>query len=247
MAEDHVRVGELTARYFSSLPPFSGTGKKKAEFPDAIALLSLEDWARSQKTRLMVISRDDDWQAFAARSKHLVWLLDVPEALDHFNREARFVAGRTMALLESRHMADTSYEIANAVELFFDDNPMEVEANASPYDYEATLQGAALQYWDLKSGPLILKSDNEEITFVVELNCKISFEASFSWSVYADGESHPVGDSTTATAEDDCVLQFTITCLRIIHDDPEVYDVAVTSKPFTIDFGFVDPGWDYEE
>jgi hypothetical protein len=247
-AADHVHINQLTERYFVSSPPFSGTGKKKAEFPDAIALLSLEGWSRSQKTKLLVLSRDGDWQAFAAQSEHLVCLSDIPEALDQFNREARFVASRTMALLESQHMADTSYEIANAVELFFDDNSMEIEAHASPYGFEATLQGAALQYWTLKSGPLVLKANDEEITFVVDLDCKISFEASFSWSIYADGDWHDIGSSPkNITAELDCALQFTVTCSRTIQDEPEVCDVAVTSKPFAIDFGYVDPGLDYEE
>jgi hypothetical protein len=245
--DDLVQIKDLTARYFSSSPPFSGTGKKKAEFPDAMALLSLESWAKSQNTKILAISRDDDWRSFAAQSDHIVCLSDVPEALDHFNRESRFVADRTLALLQSQNMSDVSNEIANAVERFFDDDTTVIEATSSSYDYVGTLQGGALQYWTLKSGPLVLTADDDKITFVVDLNCKVSFRASFSWSIYSDHEWHTVGDSTTHTTEQDRVLQFTITCSRVIKDEREVYDVEVTSRPVEIDFGFVEPGWDYEE
>jgi hypothetical protein len=246
-ADDLVRIKDLTARYFASSPPFSGTGKKKAEFPDATALLSLEAWAKSRYTKLLVISSDDDWRSFAAQSGHLVWLADVPEALDHFNREARFVADRTIALLQGQEISDASNEIANAVERFFDDSSMDIEAITDPYGYEAELQGGALQFWTVKCGPLILTQGEEEVTFVVELDCKVSFEASFAWSFYSGGEWHEIDPSTIHTTENGCVLQFTITCSRIAEEEPEIYDVAVTSRPFTIDFGYVEPGWDYEE
>ena len=246
-ADDFVRISDLTARYFSSSPPFSGTGKKKAEFPDAMALLSLEAWAKSRSTKLLVVSCDGDWKNFADQSDHLVCLTDVPVALDHFNREARFVADRTIVLLQKQDISDITNEIANAVERFFDDSLMEIEARADPYDYEATLQGGALQSWTLKSGPLILAADEEEITFVVDLECKVAFEASITWSIYSDREWHTIGSSTNVTTENDCVLQFTITCSRTIEEEPNVCEVTVTSRPFTIDFGYIDPKWDYEE
>jgi hypothetical protein len=44
---DDVSVRDLIGLYFSSAPPFSTSGKKKNEFPDAIALLSLDAWAKT--------------------------------------------------------------------------------------------------------------------------------------------------------------------------------------------------------
>ena len=72
MVDDLVRIKDLTARYFSSSPPFSGTGKKKAEFPDAMALLSLESWAKSQNTKILAISRDLESAEFSATLLRLV-------------------------------------------------------------------------------------------------------------------------------------------------------------------------------
>jgi hypothetical protein len=152
-----------------------------------------------------------------------------------------------MAFLQEQDIADVGNDIANAVERFFDDTAMEIEAHGGSYGVQAELQGGALQYWKLHSGPLILTAEGDEITFVVELDCKVGFEANLSWSFYGDGEWHDIGPSTNAYAENDCRLQFTISCSRKIEDEPEVYEVTITSRPITIDFGYVDPGWGYEE
>jgi len=52
--------------YFNTAAPFR-TGKKKSEFPDAIALYSLDKWAANNKRRIMAISADNDWAAFAEK------------------------------------------------------------------------------------------------------------------------------------------------------------------------------------
>lgn len=242
-ARNLVDIDALTERYFSNAPPFAEAIRKKAEFPDAIALLSLEAWAKAHASKVIAISTDGGWAAFAAESQHLICLPSIPAVLDHFNREARFVAERAMAYLQ----VNDSSDIPNAVETFFDDMSVEIEADANPYGFEATSQGGALQYWELAGSPLIIESDEDEITFVVVLSCKILFEASFQWFAYGGGDWHSLGQSTEETVEKDCDLQFSITCSRKIDTEPEVYDVSVTSRPLTtIDFGHIDPALDYE-
>jgi hypothetical protein len=57
-AQNHVMVGDLVQKYFKARPPFSETGKKKNEFPDAIALMSLETWANKNQTKIIVVTSD---------------------------------------------------------------------------------------------------------------------------------------------------------------------------------------------
>ena len=247
VARDLVRIDELMNRYFSGAPPFAKEGKKKAEFPDAIALLSLEQWAKDHGKKILVISNDADWQSFADASDYLFCLKETPKALDHFNREAQFIAQRTFAFLLAARTSDSWNEIESAVELFVDDNSWEIEISASAYDPQATMQGGVLQHWQPKSAPLVIASNDDEIVFAVDLECILSFEASLDWYIYADGDWHSVGHSTNATTEDTHVLQFAFTCSRKIETEPEVNEVVVASQPFTVDFGYVDPGWDYEE
>ena len=119
-------------RYFSGATPFAIVGKKKAEFPDAIALMSLEQWAKIHGKKMLVISNDADWQSFADASDYLFCLKETPKALDHFNREAQFVGQRTLAFLLAERTSGAWSEIESAVELFVDDNSWEVEISASP-------------------------------------------------------------------------------------------------------------------
>jgi len=193
-----------------------------------------------------MVSTDVGWHDFATQSTRLVCVEDIPEAVGPFNRQVRFIAERIVAMLIEKKAPDLDHEIASAVERFFDDSSIDIEASTYNYDYEAELKGGALQYWTLSAGPKVLKSDDTNITFVVELECKVSFDAEFTWFVHVGNEWQSLG-STDATKEDDQILQMTITCASTIRDQPEVVEAEVTTRRVRIDFGYVEPGWDYEE
>ena len=55
-ADEYTNLSDLVELYFNSKPPFSESGKKKSEFPDAIALASLEGWAKENKHRVIAVS-----------------------------------------------------------------------------------------------------------------------------------------------------------------------------------------------
>ncbi len=59
-AQDYVMIGNLIQKYFQAKQPFSETRKKKNEFPDAIALMSLETWANKNQTKIIVVTSDND-------------------------------------------------------------------------------------------------------------------------------------------------------------------------------------------
>ncbi len=67
-AQGNVNLDSLLQKYFNAEPPFEKTGKKKSEFPDAIALISLEKWAKDNQTRVIVVTSDNDWMNFCNNS-----------------------------------------------------------------------------------------------------------------------------------------------------------------------------------
>lgn len=79
-----VNVQELADLYFDTLPPFENTAEKKNEFPDAIALLSLECWASENDKVMVVVSKDKGWHAYAKDSKLLHVVRELPHALSLF-------------------------------------------------------------------------------------------------------------------------------------------------------------------
>ena len=71
--------------YFSSTPPFHKSNDKKYEFPDAVALLSLEAYAENRG--ILVVSSDRDWITFCneSESKNLHCIPDLTTALTLIN------------------------------------------------------------------------------------------------------------------------------------------------------------------
>lgn len=74
-------IGEVMRRYEAGEPPFAETGEKKQEFPDAVALSTLEGWAEERNTQILAVAHDKDWQRYGAQSKHLVVVDDLADAL----------------------------------------------------------------------------------------------------------------------------------------------------------------------
>ena len=64
-------AGPVIDRYFASEPPFDELNSKK-EFPDAFALLALEDWCFRTEQRIYVVSKDQAVLRAAHASEHLI-------------------------------------------------------------------------------------------------------------------------------------------------------------------------------
>lgn len=77
---DAVSAKQLINLYFESAPPFA-RGKKKNEFPDAIALLSIQEWAYKNDKCVIAVSGDSDWAAFGAKSDRIDVVADLAEGL----------------------------------------------------------------------------------------------------------------------------------------------------------------------
>jgi hypothetical protein len=72
-----VNIKEVFEKYFANDFPFS-KGDKKHEFPDAFALLTIENWCKENKKKCCVITSDNDLVNY--KSKHL----DIYKGLDDF-------------------------------------------------------------------------------------------------------------------------------------------------------------------
>ncbi|MBR8219204.1 PIN domain-containing protein [Burkholderia vietnamiensis] len=92
-AGEFVQLDEVLMRFFDGKPPFSASGPKKHEFPDAVALLALEKWSERSGHKVLVVSRDSDWQRYCSQSSRLVVTADLRAALSAFQPQSnRYVA-----------------------------------------------------------------------------------------------------------------------------------------------------------
>ena len=84
-----VTMDQLMNAYFTSEPPFSNTGRKKREFPDAIALFSMEQWRKKNKADMIAVSQDSDWEKFSAVTDSWYCERTVENAVAEFVRMSR--------------------------------------------------------------------------------------------------------------------------------------------------------------
>lgn len=99
----------LVKGYFAPSPPFEATGAKKSEFPDAIALLSLEAWAKEKGKTILAVSADKGWQAFAEGSAHIDVEADFAKGLailQEHAEAAQACVGKWLAAVEGGALPD---------------------------------------------------------------------------------------------------------------------------------------------
>jgi hypothetical protein len=83
--------------YFAARAPFEASGPKTKEFPDALALVTLREWAAKNRTRVLVVSQDKGCLRACESSEHLVGMSSLPDAL---NRLRTLDEGRTAVIYE---------------------------------------------------------------------------------------------------------------------------------------------------
>lgn len=75
-----VSINLILDKYFSKSPPFSE--KKKHEFPDAIVLSALENWASANKEMIYLVSKDGDMVNSCLTSSNLVSINSIVKLLE---------------------------------------------------------------------------------------------------------------------------------------------------------------------
>ena len=254
-AQDYLIVSDLIQKYFKSEPPFSETGKKKNEFPDAIALISLEAWVTKNKTKVIVVTSDNDWKSFCKSSEQLCASDDFAGALGLFQlQDADDICKYLSEKYESGDLENVKEAIFNALEYKIYDYDFNIYPEAeSPYRYEEEITEIKVNEFQLKllESPNIvfrpINFDDDSLTVEARLSVDINVECSFSFSVYDSIDKEDVGiGGNTVNIQADLEVEVLITFvgnLSKIGAEVEVDDVEIEVKTPTIDFGFVKPDW----
>jgi len=205
-----VDVDRLLSLYFDIEPPFEGAGDKKAEFPDAIALLSLERWAKDQGVQLLAVSRDSGWLNFAKCSDHIDVIKNLADALTHF--QPHNAAKNIIEALRVQIAEDGESEILESLNEFIVEatNETEVDVQYSSAIH-AELDIAEVHH---KSHDFVLDKNGQPVVDLVRIeaswlalrlrvNIDYEVQAHFRMAVWdsIDREYVSIG-SSSALAED---------------------------------------------
>lgn len=87
---DNLSMADVFDDYFNVVPPFEKKEDKKAEFPDAVAIMSIKRYLQETKdTTMCVVSDDDGWKdAFEGEEKVRIYK-DIQSLLTEISKEER--------------------------------------------------------------------------------------------------------------------------------------------------------------
>ena len=244
-AADHADLGEVIHRYFTPLPPFGTKEAKKNEFPDALALLTLEAWCKEAETKMLVVTADGDWQAFAAESEHLVAHADLAEALGCFQEEAaqfacreieRLVAGGDQQGVVAR-VIDAVRSAADTVDVDVDaDSQFRVEPDVSEVTFPTVeIEPFRLEPVEFGEGYLVAQIQ-------VEVTAEIITYFGFSKRDPIDRDYLSLG-SGRAFAEEHLVAEVLVTFAGDLLRNPEIEQIEVLPISVSVQHTDLEPDW----
>ncbi len=240
--ENDVSV-EVLRRYYATEPPFGFSENKKYEFPDAFALLSLEDIARQENRLLLCVSPDKGWQSFAEQSDFLVCVPKLELALSYFNESGRNVANRTVAMWQDEKAPKLAEQVERAFQRWLHNTGFYPDGSSDRI-FEFMPIGADLLSVDsgTASVPIVIAADKNTVTFTIDVESLVAFEADCSFYVRdsIDRDYFEVG-SDTYTVDKEIISQLVITILRDFDTEPQVVEVEVVKENIEVDFGYVAP------
>lgn len=205
-----IDVDKLLSLYFEADPPFEGSGDKKAEFPDAIALLSLEKWALEQDVQLLAVSKDAGWLKFAKTSTHIDGLENLADALTHF--QPHNSAKNIVDALRQQIVASGKSDILDTLNDFIIEstNEAEVEVEYSSA-LHAELDQTEVHYishefaLDTEDRPIVdvIRIEANWLSLRLRVEIQYEIQAHFSMSVWdsIDREFVSIGSSSAVTED----------------------------------------------
>lgn len=237
-AQGYVDVGSLVESYFSPKPPFEAKADKKNEFPDAIALMSLEGEAQKRFSLMLVVSNDKGWAEYCALSPHLICINQLGTALSLLQGLPSIIATQLADRFNSNLLPNLTKAIEGELENYIESSIAFAEAESAYfYDYD-TVEASFSGFND--------PSDN---TYYIELSINVDIEASCDFTLFVtdDGDDIVVGD-TSVTSKATEKFSIMIDVQGDIEGDFDVHSVEVFSGPSSFNFGHISPDYhDYED
>ncbi|MGE3227869.1 MAG: PIN domain-containing protein [Hyphomicrobium sp.] len=247
---------QVLSAYFSKTPPFSTQGKKD-EFPDAISLLALEAWATETNKKVLAVSGDGDWKAFAAQSERIDCMDDLGAAMALLVQAAEASVAEARNVLACIASADPpelketlDAELARAVE---DENPYaEFDSSMPGEDEGVTLAMLDYTVHGLEDGTtdieiVRIRADGFVMRVPVTVTARAFVDVHFSIRDSIDKDYVPMG-STSIERDIEFEAFALIACTR--HEvqtdagatevEYEIESAELVGAPQSVDLGYID-------
>jgi hypothetical protein len=246
----HASSDQVLNAYFKNEAPFASSGKKKEEFPDAFALISMDEWAKAEGKRILAVSKDKGWAEFAESSEQIDVMSELPDALALLQQhaaEAEAYVQRLLALVDEGKAAKLGEIIENGVRDSLDEVLIDVEAE-SPFHVETDqidleFKGLSFARTDKGYDVQVVRTGQDIVVARVGAVIAANADGWFSLSVHDSVDDDYVsmgGANVNVDAEIDEKVLITLRG-PIGGDSAEIIveDVSLSERWATIDFGYI--------
>ena len=255
----HVNIARLVGMYFESQAPFERSGDKKSEFPDALALLSLQAWADRNSLCVLAVSTDKGWKDFAEQSPRIHVVESLSDAISLFqpHHSAKDIVAELQSVISSGKDSPILDEIARAITNSLDGAEIHADASSAYYFEEDELYADYSDHefvTDDKGVPEVslIRVDSDSV--VVQLSALVTCDVhgSFSLSTWDSIDKEYIGIGSASSTQSETYQTDILLTLTGTFPAPlaklEVAEIEVLDTVSHIEFGEIEPDWrDYEE
>ncbi len=228
-------VESLFADYFAQKPPFGLSEKKKSEFPDALCLWQLEQYAKDNNTIGIIASDDRGWKQYAAESERLYCANSIDELTALFaatNEHAESIKTKIAAAVKdgdsplgtalahslSQHVTNAHWD---ASEVY----------TGSSYRVEAEAYDANVVEYSIDGDTSVWSVKGEPTTWIVELTVRVKASVDVSCEFFAwdsiDKEELSLG-SQEFSSEEEVDIEVFLTCSDVhLETEPSDWDTDI--------------------
>jgi hypothetical protein len=257
-SEKYANITTLIHMYFQAKSPFDTAGEKKHEFPDALALLAIEAWAKEKSIKVLAVSTDTGWKNFSETSENIVVVENLGDAISHFqphNAAKNIIAALAAVITQGKNnkVLDT---VKFAIENSLDGADIYVEASSAYYFEEDDINAIYKNHEFIEERPgtpeiNVIRIDADCLILQLAVNVTCDVHCTFSLSVrdQIDKDYVRIGDNSLIQEEN-----YQTEILVVLSGDftqglenLEVLDVEVLETIGHVDFGNVEPDWGDEE
>lgn len=254
-AKTTLDISELLKRYFNTQPPFETAAEKKSEFPDAIALLSLQAWAKKEGTAVLFVTKDKGCKRFCTESDYLYAIDSLSDALTLIQERDVHCAALCRAI-ETNIDSGAYPDLIDRIETAISDNIWDidwiVDADSAFY-YEEELEDVVVASCDFTPthGRYAFRAvDFRSDSLVVQASIRLKVDATCGFSLSVkDGIDHDmvhIGDATVS-AESTVTVDILLTFEGLDADIPEITEIELISSRQTLEFGSIQPDYGDED
>ena len=247
-------ITKILNDYFSAIPPFGKDAKKKNEFPDAITLNAIEEWAKQNHKKVLAIASDNDWKSYCEKSENIEYSEDLATVLADLNalNAPNVVLNQIESLIQQEDQ-DFHTSIANLLRIELDGFTPDQTADSYLYWEPEGAYAWFERFEFMEEEGRIIEADTHQLVVEINVRIFIGAEGEFSLSVYDSIDRDYVGISGAVqnieTEFDSKILlsfEGEVTTEQTL-DNLELVEVEILNKPSVIDFGTLEPDFEPDD